>query len=47
MRALAFMLWESFGREMGRAVVAGENVERVMDVASNYNAGPIGVGDGD
>jgi hypothetical protein len=24
MRALAFMLWESFGRELGRAVVAGE-----------------------
>jgi hypothetical protein len=24
MRALAFILWESFGREMGRAVVAGE-----------------------
>src|SRR5688572_11271553 len=24
MRSLAFILWESFGREMGRAVVAGE-----------------------
>jgi hypothetical protein len=31
MRALAFILWESFGREMGRAVVAGE-IDNVFTV---------------
>jgi hypothetical protein len=35
MRALAFMLWESFGREMGRAKVAAAEVLSEGDALGN------------